>query len=99
MILKIRTSNAETDNSYRFFDGVQGLHYNILDAEVYARRPTENSPVPEGVQRLFFWDDQMPPWKVAELSFHSEMTGPTEITANTRVYLLNDDGKTIEKLI
>ena len=99
MIIKIRTANVETDNSYRFFDGVQGLHYNIIESEVYARRVAENRLLPEGVQCLLFWDEQLPPCNVAELSFHSEMTGPVEITANTTIYLLNDQGKTIERLI
>ena len=100
MILKIRAGNPLTEDSWRFFDGVQGLHYNVYDAGIYALKEEEfrQKETIESVQYVRFWD-ALPPCKVILLTFDSETTGQIEITCNTTVYLLNDSGKTIERLI
>lgn len=105
MILKIKATDPNAAESWRFFDGVRDLHYSIfneigkmndsLKPQMVVVEGKENGDV----QQIWFMGPDNPVEKKIFLSFHSDLTGPTEIYCNTQCYLLNDLGKTIEKLI
>lgn len=96
MILKVRAMADGLEQSWRYFDNINGVHWTK-----FPTRPPKDSPV-EDVQYVWF---MLPAtWPKADtgilmVSFFSEATGPVELWSETEAYLLNDNGKTIERLI
>lgn len=101
MILKVKAVNPEAIESWRYFDGVEGFHWSRYSADE-AMKICVN-PAVTGVQFLDLTYPAGTPHDVergyAFFAFVSETTGPMEILCETSAYLLNDSGKTIEKLI
>lgn len=97
MILKVRAMADEIEQSWRYFDNINGVHWTKFHT-----RPPKDLPV-DGVQYLWFMLPLSWPTEanrdILMVSFFSEATGPVEIWSETEVYLLNDNGKTIERLI
>jgi hypothetical protein len=106
MILKIAADNPYASESWRFFEGCRDIHINKMNVEQYKKfeEYSFSVPKPADVQVLFFGDfDNIlePPSGpcIVFISFHSDLTGATEIHCCTHAYLLDDQGKTIERLI
>ena len=98
MILKIKAANGQAEQSWRFFDAVEGLYYSVYKNNV-ARGVEETIA---DVQYVQFWDnskESIEEFNYVELCFYSELTGNIEIQCNTTVYLLNDRGQTIERVL
>lgn len=99
MILKIRAANPTATESWRYFDGVEGLHWSKYPYDG-TQFPGGVMPPAEDAQRVEFLGETITdPGQIIFMSFASESTGPIEIWCNTTAYLLNDSGKTIERLI
>jgi len=95
MILKIKTANEEAAESWRFYEGVSNLHYSLY----YNEPAVENTVVSDEVQEIDHRDQSKVGRQFVECCFYSDSTGPAHVRANTAVYLLNDSGKTIERII
>lgn len=103
MILKVKAANERAEASWRYFDGVKGLHYSIYAYSHLAW----GGIVANDVQEIHFMKPRICAeegdvngyGETLEMCFYSETTGAIHVYSNTEVYLLNDTGKTIERLI
>lgn len=102
MILKVRTNvdnNLCPKESWRFYDGVEGLHYSIYPSESTFFEESKNWGVPSDVQTIELCELKPVDGEILFAAFNSAATGPVHLFCNTTCYLLNDNGRTIEKLI
>jgi len=107
MILKIKAcgTNQSPDDmllvtdSWRFFDRVEGLHFNKYVSENQLRVAASGWATPSDVQEIWMTEDKPVDGAIIFMSFDSDRTGPIHVFCNTECYLLNDQGKTIERLI
>jgi hypothetical protein len=96
MIVKVRAANDKAIESWRYFDGAEGVHwssYNSRDESGWNRDLVIEDV--QYVEAVCGSHDS----KHVLITFTSDMTGSIEILCNTEVYLMNNSGKTIEKLI
>lgn len=106
MIIKIKTNNVNVHlsdsptivESWRLFEGVQGLHYTTYASESDLKSFAGKQELVEGVQEIWLVEPKPVDDIIMFLSFFSEATGATQIYCNTECYLLNDNGKTIERI-
>jgi len=104
MILKMRATNDPNSNlcpmeSWRYFEDVQGLHYSVYASEEHFRKENATWGLPSDVQEIWFAEQKPADGSILFLAFHSESLGAVHLFCNTQCYLMNDNGKTIEKLI
>jgi len=105
MILKIKANNPVATESWRFFENVEGLHYSKYQFSHLAFE--RNRTIPEDVQEIHMMEDRPccengdnnGHGETLECCFYAENLGAVHLYCNTQAYLLNDNGKTIERLI
>lgn len=105
MILKIATPQFA---GWAFYDNVEDLHCtNNAEIDLFTRSSVVNTRVKNdggGESASFFHLAEMenqqgpPAAKGLFMTFYRD-DKPYEVWANTQVYLLNDNGRTIERLI
>ena len=85
MIIKVRTSNINAHleglgatMSWRFYDGVQGLHYSKYASENNFRIEASKWATPPDVQEIWICEPTPVDDEVLYCSFHSEATGPMQ---------------------
>jgi len=92
MILKVRTDDGiniddvPVKHSWRMYDGVEGLHYTLYGSEKLLDSKHVQWATPADGEILF-------------AAFSTEAQGAVHLFVNTECYLLNDNGRTIERLI
>jgi len=97
MILKIKSNDHRAKQSWRFIEDVTGLHFSVYaDMDDY-----NNSPVSTGVQEIHFTSTDITPavQDILFAAFYTESLGAVHLFCDTECYLLNDNGRTIERLI
>lgn len=102
MILKVKSEVEGSNNSWRFYDGVEGLHYTVYDNASETKKNYEQCGTPADVQEVWYEYNLRPvamSQPVLLAAFSSEATGCMHLFCSTECYLLNDAGKTIERLI
>ena len=106
MILKVRTSNVNSHLdevmpriSWRYYDGVNGLHYSIYVSEAGFKAESKKWSTPDDVQEVWLLEPKPADGNLLFMAFDSAATGLMHLFCNTECYLLNDSGKTIERLI
>jgi hypothetical protein len=94
MILKIKAKEVDTQakEAWRLFDGIEDLHYSVYD------EPVKQTAVEVGVMELDFIT-MKPASGVLLFCLFTIGSRTVHIWCNTEAYLLNDNGKTIERLI
>lgn len=104
MILKVRSSGIP--EVWYFFDGVKEIskevHYNIDSAVLYLEEKIKDivcrSDVYDFTTNKFPEDNSVPPQGFLEIWLYGKTNEDTkQILCFSPVYLLNDDGRTIER--
>jgi len=107
MILKIKTmgknalndtEEARIEESWMFFEDVTNIHYTIYASETELTNAQMKWIVPEGVQSIWIIEDHLVESKMLFMSFFSDRMENVHLFCNTTCYLLNDNGKTIERI-
>jgi hypothetical protein len=99
-VIPLEITSCLPEESWRFFDGVQGLHYTIYPQKTsFMKIEAAKWKTPKGVQEIWMINEYLKEKRVLFASFDNERTGPTHLFCNSECYLLNDQGKTIERLI
>ena len=94
MIIKVKVANEQAVESWRFYDGVEGLHYSKYD-----REPACECVVSSEVQEIDHRDTRSLATAFVECCFYTETNGPVHMRSNLETYLMSDSGRTIERLI
>jgi len=102
MILKVKSEVEGSNNSWRFYDGCEGLHYTLYDSASDTKKNYAQCGVPSDVHEVWYEYNLRPQamdQPILLAAFSSQTTGPVHLFCSTECYLLNDLGKTIERLI
>lgn len=98
MILKVQAPNRNAVESWRFFEDVQGMHYSLYSNEVAYQEANANVVESTEVQTVDFRSGSNPYTGFVECCFSTPNEGPIHLLANMEVYLLQSNGKTIERI-
>lgn len=99
MILKVKSNAPDTKSSWRLYDGVEGLHYSVYESGAKLTEESNKWAVPSDVQLVEHRGEYLADHPMLFCSFSSMSMGPVHLFCDTECYLLNDAGKTIERLI
>ena len=106
MILKVKTSNANghlddlpVKESWRFYEGVEGLHFTVYASEEKLRIAASKWATPSDVQEIWITEEKPVDDDILFMAFSSDSLGAAHIFCNTTCYLLNSEGRNIQKLI
>lgn len=98
MILKVQAPNRNAVESWRFFEDVQGMHYSLYSNEVAYQEANANVVESTEVQTVDFRSGSNPYTGFVECCFSTPNEGLIHLLANMEVYLLQSNGKTIERI-
>ena len=103
MLLKIKAANMEAKLSWRFIENVTGLHYSLYEDGRRFKDDYRQTPCPVDVQELYFEDHNQvccasgP--NILFATFTTPELGAVHLFCDTQCYLLNENGRTIERLL
>lgn len=105
MILKVRTDDGTSiddvpvKHSWRLYDGVEELHYTLYGSEKLLDSKYVQWGKPEDVQEIWHTHPKPADGEILFAAFYTQTQGAVHLFVNTECYLLNDNGRTIERLI
>jgi hypothetical protein len=100
MIIKVRVPLEEegVNQSWEYYAGVEGLQVIQYKDGVKQRAACAKLGIPAEVQVAWYEEPKPSASPLLFATFHSQFTGPMHLYCDTECYLLNDSGKTIERI-
>jgi hypothetical protein len=96
MIIKVKgTGNTE---SWRFYDGASEVQSHVGLRSKFNSDDTPDEVTVEWFERGIVPVDDPVDKQMVLVAFRDKDNNPRHIIADTTIYLMNDDGKTIERL-